>query len=66
MPEDNPNRLFSEAVAQQLSLEHRELWTPMADAFERQGPEAVKLYLDAEKVRLENNVRELLDQFEEK
>ena len=66
MPADNPNHSFSEAVAQQLSLEHRELWMPMADAFNRQGPEAVKLYLDAEKARLEYNVRDLLDQFKEK
>ncbi len=66
MTEDNPNRSFSEAVAQQLGLEHRELWMPMADAFVREGPEAVQLYLDAEKVRLESHVRDLLDQFEEK
>ena len=66
MPADNPNHSFSEAVAQQLSLEHRELWTPMADAFDREGPEAVKLYLDAVKVQLENDVRHLLDQFKER
>lgn len=66
MPEDNSNRSFSEAVAQQLSIEHRELWMPMADAFNRQGPEAVNLYLDAEKARLENNVRDLLDQIKER
>lgn len=66
MPADNPNRSFSEAVAQQLSLEHRELWMPMADAFSRQGPEAVRLYLDAVKVQIENDVRHLLDQSKEK
>lgn len=66
MPEENPNRLFSEQVAQRLTPETRELWAPMADYFVREGPEAVKTYLEAERDRLESDVRNLLDQFKER
>lgn len=61
--EETSNRSFSEVVAQQLSPETRELWAPMADYFNREGPEAVKTYLDAERERLESHVRNLLDEF---
>ena len=37
----------------------------MADYFEREGPEAVKTYLDAARDGLEDNVRSLLEQFKE-
>ena len=63
MAEEKSNRSFSETVGQQLSPETRELWAPMADHFSREGPEAVKTYLDAERERLENNVRSLLEEF---
>ncbi len=66
MPANNSNRSFSEAVTQQLAPETRELWAPMADYFDREGPEAVKTYLDAERKRLEGNVRSLLEQFNER
>ena len=37
----------------------------MADYFDRDGPEAVKTYLDAEKARLEGNVRRMLERLRE-
>lgn len=66
MAEEKSNRSFSEMVTQQLSPETRELWAPMADYFNREGPEAVKTYLDAERERLESNVRSLIDEFKER
>lgn len=65
MPEDRPSASFSQGVEQQLSPDIRELWTPMADYFERDGPEAVRTYLDAERDRLEGNVRGLLERLKE-
>ena len=66
MPDENPNRAFGERVAQRLTHDTRELWAPMADQFDREGPEAVKTYLEAERERLESDVRDLLDQFKER
>lgn len=66
MPAETSNRSFSVTVAGQLTPETRELWAPMADYFDREGPEAVKTYLDAERERLEGNVRNLLEQFKER
>ena len=63
MSEEKSNSSFSETVAQQLAPETRELWAPMADYFNREGPEAVKTYLDTERERLESNVRSLLEEF---
>ena len=63
MPEEKSHRPFSETIAQHLAPETRELWTPMADHFDREGPEAVKTYLEAERDRLENSVQSLLEQF---
>ena len=63
MPAKEPNHSFSQTVTQHLTPDTRELWTPMADYFDREGPEAVKTYLDAAKDRLEGNVRSLLEQF---
>ena len=65
MPEEHSNHSFSQKVTQQLAPDTRELWTPMADYFDREGPEAVKTYLDAARDRLEGNVRSLLEQFKE-
>lgn len=56
---------FSQKVTQQLSPDTRELWTPMADCFDREGPEAVKTYLEAVRDQLEGNVRNRLEQFRE-
>ena len=63
MAEDEIGRSFSATVTQDLDPDARELWAPMADNFEREGPDAVKNYLDAELDRLEGNVRSLLEQF---
>ena len=65
MPAEQFGRSFSQMVTKQLTPEIRELWTLMADNYNRDGPEAVKIYLDAEKDRLEGNVRSLLEQFKE-
>ena len=64
MTEDKSSHLFSQMVTQQLNPDTRELWAPMADYLDREGPEAVRTYLDAERDRLEGNVRALLEQFE--
>ena len=65
MPESQSGHSFSQKVTQQLTPDTRELWTPMADQFDREGPEAVKTYLDAARDQLEDNVRSLLEQFKE-
>ena len=54
---------FSELVTQGLEPERRELWAPIADNFERDGPDAAKTYLDAELDRLQGSVRSLLEEF---
>jgi len=65
MPDEKATHSFSQRVTQQLAPDTRELWTPMADYFDKEGPEAVKTYLDAERDRLEGNVRSLLERFKE-
>ena len=64
MPEETPNRSFSEAVLQRLSEDSRELWVPLADTFNREGPESVTTYLDGEMERLGARVRSLLEDFQ--
>ena len=66
MSEETPNRPFSEKVTQQLSPDARELWAPLADTFEREGPESVKTYLDSEMERLGDRVTNLLEEFQVK
>ena len=63
MADRKPSHSFSEMVTQQLTPDTRELWAPMADNFDREGPEAVKIYLDAVRDQLEGNIRSLLEQF---
>lgn len=63
MSNESPIRSFSELVTQQLAPDTRELWLRMADTFEREGPEEVKTYLDAQRDQLENNIRDRLEQF---
>lgn len=63
MAEEESDRSFSEMVTQQLSLDTRELWVSMADYFDRDGPEAARTHLDAERSRLEGNLRDLLEEF---
>ena len=57
---------FSELVRRRLASEEkaRSLWTPIAQEFDRDGPDAAKEYLNAERQRLENRVQSLLDQVE--
>ena len=59
---------FSELVGEQLAPEEqaRNLWIPIAQEFDRDGPDAAKEYLDAERQRLEERVQNLLDQVEGK
>jgi len=47
---------FSERVMRQLSPDTRGLWGPIADNFVRNGPDAVRTYLDSERDRLEDAV----------
>ena len=65
MSEEHSYHPFSQRVTRKLTPDTRELWTLMADYFHREEPEAVKTYLDAEKDRLEGNVRSLLVQLKE-
>lgn len=60
---------FTEMVERRLRPEEeavKELWRPLADRFERDGPEAVQGFLSAERQRLEERVRHLLSEFEER
>ena len=59
---------FSELVGEQLASEEeaRSLWMPVAQEFDRGGPDASKEYLDAERQRLEEHILNLLDQVEGK
>lgn len=59
---------FSELVGKRLMSEEqaRQLWIPIAEEFDRSGPDVVKEYLDAEHQRLEERVQNLLNQFEER
>ena len=55
---------FTELVEKHLDAESRELWIPIAEEFNRDGPEAAKMYLDTEGQRLQDRVRNLLSQIE--
>ena len=57
---------FSELVTERLMSEEqaRQLWIPIADEFDRSGPDVAKDYLDAELQLLEERVQSLLNQFE--
>lgn len=44
----------------------KELWRPLAERFERDGPEAAESYLSAERQRLEDRIRRLLSEFKER
>lgn len=64
MPEETSNHPFSEAVLHRLSDDSRELWAPLADTFNREGPESVKTYLENELERLGARVRSLFEDFQ--
>ena len=55
---------FSELVVRRLASdeEARALWVPMAQEFERSGPDAAREYLNAEGQQLEGRIEELLEQ----
>ena len=58
---------FSESVSRRLVSENedvRSLWTPIAQEFDRGGPDTAKSWLDAERQGLEERLENLLDQFE--
>ncbi len=63
MTEDKSNHSFSKMVSNKLDPDIRELWMPMADYFNREGPESVKTYLDAVRSQLEESVRSELEQY---
>lgn len=65
MSKGNAAQIFSEMVTQKLDSETRELWQPMSDNFQREGPDAVKIYLDANLDRLKGRVSSLFEQFQE-
>ena len=56
---------FSESVEDRLASEEeaRELWGPTAQEFDRDGPDAAREYLVAEKQRLEEHVQRLINEF---
>ncbi len=58
---------FSELVEKQLGSDEnsRELWRPIADEFNRDGPDAAKEHLEAEARQLMERVEKLLGQVEE-
>ena len=59
------NTKFSGLVGHRLTSEEaRSLWIPMAQEFDRDGPDAAKKYLEAEKQRLEEYVKSLLNSIE--
>ena len=57
---------FSELVGKQLGSDENphELWRPIAQEFDRAGPDAAKGYLEDEAQRLRERVKKLLDQVE--
>lgn len=55
---------FSEAVRAKLADDAaRELWEPVAQEFNRAGPDAAREYLDAEMQRLREQVQRRFDEF---
>ena len=58
---------FSEAVAKQLESHEpaRELWQPIAENFDQDGPESAREFLDAHRQQLEDLIQRLLDEFEQ-
>ena len=59
---------FSEMIKRRLVSEGEEvisLWKPIAQEFDRNGPDAAKLWLDALRQGLENKLESLIDQVEE-
>ena len=59
---------FSDQVALAFSADQeaaRTLWVPLAQQFDRDGPDAAKEYLKAQRQQLAGHVKELLRRVEE-
>ena len=58
---------FSDEVGKRISTEEatRDLWKPIAEEFDRDGPDAAREFLVSEKQRLEESVQRLLREFGE-
>ena len=58
---------FSELVEKRLGSDKksRELWRPIADEFNRAGPDAAKEHLETAARQLRRHVEKFLDQVEE-
>lgn len=56
---------FSELVRERLASNEsaRELWQPVAQEFDRDGPEAAGEFLNAQQQQLEEQVQRLLKEF---
>lgn len=66
MPEEQPIQ-FSAAVGKLLSSEGndaQDLWIPIAQEFDRAGPDAAKRYLDSQCQQLEERVENLLKEID--
>ena len=60
---------FSDLVEVAFSADQgatRTLWVPLAQQFERDGPDAARLYLEAQRQQLAGHVKELLRRVEER
>ena len=65
--DDEQGERFTEVVAGRLSSENaRELWEPIAQEFDRGGPDAALEFLNVEKQNLEGGIQRLLAEFENK
>ena len=53
---------FNERVEKNLEVQARELWMPVSQEVDRSGPDAAKVYLDIEGQRLQDRVRNLINQ----
>ena len=61
---ESPKMRFSEIVARRLASEEeaRALWVPMAQEFDRGGPDAAREYLSAKGQQLKGRIEERLQQ----
>ena len=65
MSETQQGARFSALVGEKLTSNEsaRELWQPVAQEFDRSGPEDAWEFLNAEQQRLEGQVQRLLSEF---
>lgn len=66
MPEERAIQ-FSAAVGKLLSSESndaQELWVPIAQEFDRAGPDAAQKYLEAQRQQFEERVEDLLKEID--